>query len=239
MDKCCIVFVTHKSKLDGDEELSLKQCIKVFGKKRTIIIVIPDNISTEYYDQYKEKIKICKVNSKWQSSYKEYNAMCVNKEFYKMFTDYDYILIYQSDCWVFDDKLDYFMSLGYDWYGAPWTKSDCITWKIAKETSVGNGGLSMRKVSKMIEITTKYDNNGNTIPSGEDIWFCITHKNEINICDLKSACNFSFEAASKEILQNIDDIPMGIHGKFNSIYWDDNGNSFLNLKSKINEFKEN
>jgi hypothetical protein len=233
MNKCCIVFVTHKDKLEGNEELSLKQCIKVFSEKRTIMVVVPDNISTEYYDQYGDSINICKVNSKWLSNYREYNSMCVNKEFYKLFTDYDYILIYQSDCWAFEDKLDYFMNLGYDWYGAPWRAYDCAFWGKERKTSVGNGGLSLRKVSKMIDVTTKYDNNGGIIRYNEDGWFCFDHKDEMNICDLKNACNFSFEKSSEEILQNIDTHPMGMHGDFNCRFWDIDGTKFEEYKNKM------
>lgn len=232
MNKCCVVIVTHKEKLEGNEEKSLKQMIKVFGDKRPITVVIPNNVSSEYYEQY-DKINICKVNSKWLSNYQEYNAMCRNKDFYKCFNNYEYILICQTDCWAFEDRLDYFMNLGYDYYGAPWPAKDCAAWGKSRETSVGNGGFSLRRVSKMIEITDKYNHNGGVIPYNEDGWFCFDHKDEVKVCDVKNACNFSFENASEEILQNIDTHPMGMHGNFNVHLWDEDGTKFMEYKNNI------
>ena len=42
------------------------------------------------------------------------------KEFYESFSDFCYIQIIQTDCWVFEDKLDYFSKLGLDYIEAPW-----------------------------------------------------------------------------------------------------------------------
>jgi len=204
--KCCVVIITHKERLDGDEDLSLKQMIKVFGEKRPITVVIPDNVSDEYYKQY-DKLSICKVNNEWLSSYREYNAMCCNKDFYNMFIDYEYILICQTDCWAFEDRLDEFMDLGYDYYGAAWPHlSDRI----------GNGGFSLRKVNKMIELTSKYEYEK---PINEDLWFCDVHKKEINICDLETACNFSIEVPTTRYLNMIKTVPVGLHGKLMKRYW--------------------
>ena len=35
------------------------------------------------------------------------------------FLEYQYMLIYQLDAFVFEDKLDYFCELGYDYIGIP------------------------------------------------------------------------------------------------------------------------
>lgn len=216
--KCCVVIITHKERLDGDEDLSFNQMIKVFGEKRHITVVIPDNVSDEYYRQY-DKLSICKVNNKWLSSYKEYNAMCCNKDFYNMFIDYEYVLICQTDCWAFEDRLDYYIDMGYDWYGAPWP-----FWR----NEVGNGGLSLRKIEKMISICSNFVFNH--INMNEDVWFCKIHKNEMNICPWEIAVNFSLETVSNELLDTIKTIPMGFHGKKLIDLWDDDGNKFMKFK---------
>lgn len=221
MKKCCIVIVTHKETLDGKDEISFKRCLEVFGGKRDIKLILPDNITTTYYEEYINVLEIVKVNNKWLSSLKEYNAMCCNQEFWNLFTDYEYVLIYQTDCWVFEDRLDYFMGLGYDWYGAPWPHHN---------DTVGNGGLSLRKVSKMIEITSKYEFKWESIYGAEDAWFCQNKGSELNICDLENACNFSMENITGRYLSKIKTIPMGLHGRFNVKYWDNNGDKFLMLK---------
>ena len=221
MNKCCIAFITHKEKLEGNDETSFKQCINIFGNKRDIKLILPNSISTEYYEKYGNVFEIYKVNDKWLSSSIEYNAMCCKKEFWNMFADYEYVLIYQSDCWVFEDKLDYFIELRYDWYGAPWPHHGNV---------VGNGGLSLRKVSKMIELTTKYQyKRSDSFLGNEDTWFCLTHKNELNACPLEVAVNFSLECGIPLYKPMVDGIPMGFHGKETFIYWDSDGSKFRRI----------
>jgi hypothetical protein len=96
-DKCCVVIPTYKYRLEGNDEKSFLRALKVF-KNRDIKLVIPSNISTEYYDKY--EVGYVKVDPSWMSDIKAYNRMCTNAEFYKLFKDYDYMLIYQTDCWV-------------------------------------------------------------------------------------------------------------------------------------------
>jgi hypothetical protein len=65
---------------------------------------------------------------------------------------YQYILIYQLDVFVFRDELEYWCNQGYDYVGAPWITSDeekpidIGLWK------VGNGGLSLRKISYCMKV---------------------------------------------------------------------------------------
>ncbi len=145
--KCCVVIINHTEHLSNDERRSIDRSIEVFGGKRDIFIVLPDNINTSEYEIYSDKSKILKVDNEWLSTYKNYNKTLCSSDFYKLFTDYEYILIYQTDCWVFEDRLDEFMELGYDYYGAAWPHL---------QDKVGNGGFSLRKTNKMIELTNKY-----------------------------------------------------------------------------------
>lgn len=223
---CCIVVITHKEALDGNDEKSFIKALDTF-KNRDIVLIIPDNISTDYYDEIKKKYNFnyTKVDKTWLDSNKSYNKMCCTKEFYKLFKDYDYILLYQTDCWVFEDKLDELMELGYDYYGAPWPHHHDI---------IGNGGFSLRKVNKMLELTSKYEYNPkDSLLGNEDAWFCLTHKDEINTCDLDTACNFSIEIPTRNYLSRIKTHPMGLHGTEMRKLWDENGNKFEEFKNLI------
>lgn len=222
MKNCCVVITTHKEKLSSDEEKSFSRALEVF-KGKDIKLIIPNNVSTEYFNTFKNQynFEILGVNQEWQSDYKAYNRMCCNKEFYELFKDYEYVLIYQTDCWVFEDRLDYFMELGYDWYGAPWPFS---------ANTVGNGGLSLRRVKKMIEITSsfKYDDKIN-----EDWWFCQKPEHNIKKCPWEIAVNFSLELPSKLLISTIKKLPMGFHGKKMIEYWDETGKKFNDYKKKL------
>lgn len=221
---CCIVIPSYKERLNGNDEKSFIRTLQIFGGKRPIKIIVPDNINIEYYKQYTDYVEICKVNNEWLSSVKNYSAMCCNKEFWELFKEYDYVLICQTDCWIYDDKLDYFIDKGYDYYGAPWPHH---------KNTVGNGGLSLRKVNKMIEITTKYEYHADSLLGNEDTWFCQTHKNNLNICDLDTACNFSIEFITKDYLNKIKTHPMGLHSKYTVPLWGDDGANFEKYKNNI------
>jgi hypothetical protein len=79
-----------------------------------------------------------------------YNRLMLSKDFYRAFFDYDYILIFQLDCLALDSSLDGFVSLGYDYIGAPWINEDGGFPESLGQ--VGNGGLSLRKVSSFLHI---------------------------------------------------------------------------------------
>lgn len=222
MEKVCVAIISYKERIEGLEEASFKRCLEVFGGKRKIKLIFPKGASTEYYEKYSDLLEIEAVNKKWLSSKDSYNKMCCNKNFWKIFTDYEYVLIYQTDCWVFKDDLDKYINMGYDWYGAPWP-----FWG----NDVGNGGFSLRKVQKMIDICEKHrlvKNNMN-----EDVWFCRKLKDEMNVCPWETAVNFSFEKESVELLSKIETIPMGLHGFFNSKFWDADGSLFMAHKEKV------
>ncbi|RZJ87158.1 MAG: hypothetical protein EOO20_16720 [Chryseobacterium sp.] len=76
----------------------------------------------------------------------------ISKEFYKRFSSSEYILIYQLDAWVFKDELLEWCNNGYDYIGAPLYEG----FGEAKENSaflgIGNGGLSLRKVSSHLKV---------------------------------------------------------------------------------------
>ena len=223
MNRCCIVIPSYREKLEGNDKLSFDRCIEIFGKNRPIKVVIPDNISTDFYDSYGSLIEIIRVDGKNMESVDSYSNMLCNKDFWKLFTDFEYILIYQTDCWIFEDKLDYFIDMGYDWYGAPWP-----FWN----NQVGNGGLSLRNVSKMIEIVNSYTYDDKIYLKNEDTWFCKIHGDKMNICPYEIAVNFSLEKVSVNLLGKIKTKPMGFHGKHLIDLWDDDGTKFFKLKKK-------
>lgn len=89
-------------------------------------------------------------------------------------------LIFQTDSLLLRSGIDEFLK--YDYIGAPWRKT--------KEGKlVGNGGLSLRSVIKMIEIC---DNHKPTEQIWEDIFF-IKHLNGAGVADFEIARRFSME----------------------------------------------
>ena len=71
----------------------------------------------------------------------DYNALLTKPQFYELIPT-EHVLIFQTDAMISEKhKLVIYDFLKYDYVGAPWVNQ-----------GVGNGGLSLRKKSKMLEI---------------------------------------------------------------------------------------
>jgi hypothetical protein len=66
--------------------------------------------------------------------------------------DYEYILIYQLDSYVFKDDLNYWLTKKYSYVGAPWLESNCMYNFYDNYLPIGNGGFSLRKVDDFIKV---------------------------------------------------------------------------------------
>ena len=115
-----------------------------------------ENITERLFAKYKNKPKLInlKVDSK-DFTIKEYSTLFYHENFYK-YIPTETFLIFQTDSMILKenkDKIDNFFE--YDYVGAPWPE----TVRLLGEMQVGNGGLSLRKKSKMIELL-KYKSIG-------------------------------------------------------------------------------
>ena len=98
-------------------------------------------------------------------------------------------LIFQTDTMIFQPHKDLINQfLEYDYVGAPWGHH------VVENETVGNGGLSLRKKSKMLEIirTTPY----NGLP--EDVFFCYQPHVHIHKPSFELAKQFSTEEIFSE-----------------------------------------
>lgn len=86
-------------------------------------------------------------------TYQGYNTLLKSPLFYSNFTNYRYILIYQPDCLVFKKSLNYWANKKIDYVGAPWFIKKKNKPKLI---GVGNGGLSLRKVSSFLRVSKLY-----------------------------------------------------------------------------------
>jgi hypothetical protein len=130
-------------------------------------------------------------------------------------------LIFQTDTLLLNDNIDDFIN--YDYIGSPWSKD--LQWKknIFENVHIGNGGLSLRNVDKMIKILETYPNNimMRFNEDGYFSYFCV--KEKYNIPSIEVAMKFSVETIYYEN-------PCGIHKPLLSIF--PNKESYIKLLSK-------
>lgn len=215
-EDCCVVVPVYKKNPIFFEQAALMQCVRVLGEKYDICLVAPYDLDLSGYTSlcpgYKFKVK--RLARNFFNSIESYNEMCKRWEFYETFKDYRYMLVYQLDCWVFADNLEYFMSLDYDYIGAPWFEIDQEK-KTATPTKCGNGGFSLRKIDKFIEVCRNHEKDADNATIPEDVFFSNYCTDELKISPVEVGREFSFEVGPSVLfVLNGNKLPMGCHKPF-------------------------
>lgn len=152
--KNCIILVpVYKDVLSLDEAASLRQLENVLGHW-DIRFVCPASLDMTAYDAItKSPIGKERFDDSFFDGIDGYNRLMRDNAFYRRFEEYEYMLIYQLDAWVFCDELEFWCEQGYDYIGAPWFKNFGTHEEGNKLWRCGNGGLSLRKINKFIQCT--------------------------------------------------------------------------------------
>ena len=136
--KVAIVIPTHKAKLNSDEEISIK-CLDRNLNNFDKYIVCPQKIDP-IFDL--KKLNTIKFDDKYFDNWLNYNSLLKSQIFWKKFTNYQFILLYQLDCLVFRSNIEEWIDMNFSFIGPPQ-----INRKKRKLGFVGNGGFSLRKVN--------------------------------------------------------------------------------------------
>jgi len=153
---CCVVIPIYKETPDEYELISLKQCCLILGKYSFIFVTHKELNCGIYHDicnTYHINYKFEYFNSVYFNDVLTYNALLLSKFFYKKFTDYEYILLYHLDAFVFNDELLFWCDKGYDYIGAPFLmlNSSNIMPVFFEFPVIGNGGFSLRNINKILQ----------------------------------------------------------------------------------------
>ncbi len=211
--KVAVVIPTYKEELNELEKISLAQARKVLGKY-PFVFVAPEGKNFSYF---KSGDMIADCPPQLFQNTKTYNQLMMSPQFYEAFLNFDYVLIYQLDAFVFYDALEIFCSLGYDYIGAAWPLMYSVSIN-KKYPRVGNGGFSLRKVKVHYnllrnnpELIRQYQ--ANEMP--EDVFFA--HCGKIPECDfhvapINIAYKFSAEFNPLRVIKkNGGQLPFGCH----------------------------
>ena len=160
MKEFCIVIPIYNEEPDLIEQISLKRLWDVVCNKNYDIyyVTYKELNTTKYYtDETINKQNISEIyfDKSFFENKNTYSKLCINYNFYNAFSDYEYMYIYQTDCYLLDDKLSDFCKLNVDYIGSPIFSTDCgwptnklnpITNEMEYTPVVGNGGFSLRKI---------------------------------------------------------------------------------------------
>lgn len=223
-----IVIPIYKSILSSTEEISLKQLNKVLGKYPRVFIA-PKSLDYDF-ESLGEGIGVERFDDRWFQGVTAYSCLMMQKEFYERFSDYEYMLLYQLDAFVFSDRLKEFCDMGYDYIGAPIGRFAYFWHAIG--VRVGNGGFSLRKIPSIIRVLNDADRIIKITPFfhafllAEDVFFAYCGKRDdvnFRIADVETAFEFSVQENAQHVYQKMQMgwRPFGCHGwsAFEKNFW--------------------
>lgn len=165
MKKVVVVIPVHKSDPTQNELASLRQCYKVLGRY-PIRIVAPEGLDMKNYKEATPQCEVVFIAPEWLSSIRQYNKLKISRYFYELFRDYEYLLTYELDAWVFRNELDYWCDKGYDYIGAPWFEG-YTNIQSEKLMPGANSGFSLRNIPNTYKLIKRI----NTLKSMRRFWY--------------------------------------------------------------------
>jgi hypothetical protein len=227
-----IVVPIYTQNFNQFEKISLMQLQFVLGKYEKCFVA-PKSMKFDDKNTSAGFI-VERFDDMYFESTMAYSQLLLSPEFYQRFNEYKFLLIHQLDAFVFSDKLTEFCMMGFDYIGAPVPQS---LWSPIKKR-VGNGGLSLRKISTMIKLVQNKqsiikkakDNYPDVVINSmfqyEDKFFAICNNlNDvgIDVPKTKIALNFSVEYNESQRYKTLEkDLPFGCHGWYKDnfdIWW--------------------
>jgi hypothetical protein len=221
----CIIIPIYKDNIDTpllyDEVESIYHTLKLMNKYDIYFLCHPD-LNISFYKRFEcNNIHFATFNYK---NREEYSNMCLNYTFYNMFSNYKYMLICQTDAYIFRDELLYWCNKGYDYIGAlglfkriypkllgNWgdkNVGDIHDYKFI----VMNGGFSLRNIKSMYELCFKYKDELKNETFNEDCILFWYYKDELKLPPLEEAIKFSAENQTYAFYPKYyNQLPFGCH----------------------------
>jgi hypothetical protein len=211
--RAAIVIPVHRLPLKAHELASLTQMrhhLLCFDR----IIISPASLDTSSLG-----LPTFAFEDHWFESVESYSRLLLSQPFYTAFANYEFILIHQLDALVFSSNLNDWCDQDFDYIGAPWffnyaAKPAGGLW------ATGNGGLSLRKVRKFLELleNPQIAAAAASTSQPEDVFWSFEAtklSNEFSVAPPHESVKFAVESSPRYCFAiNNNTLPFGCH------YWD-------------------
>lgn len=149
--KICVVIPVHKATMTVYEQQSLIAC-REHLKNYHCFLVHPQQMDTSQYLHHYSELITMPVPGEWLSSVHHYNKMKVDIEFYKLFHQYNYMLTYELDAYIFNSAFEQHHAFEFDFIGAPIFEGFMQAGRDARFLGCLNSGFSMRNVQSCMRV---------------------------------------------------------------------------------------
>lgn len=230
-NKVVITIPIYRKQPTPEEVRSLQQVVKVLGEY-PIVFFCGETFDESPYLAYCPAAKTERFKDDFFTSVTGYSRLLLSPSFYHRFIQFEYLLIYQLDAYVFKNQLLEWCEKGYDYVGAPWIerpplvngkpKVDIQNWFVGK---VGNGGLSLRKVRTHYRNTLVFKPIIRFFEKNEDMFwglFLYWLNPFFRRPHWKEALRFAFEMNPRKAYELTQQtLPFGVHAweKYDQEFW--------------------
>lgn len=152
--KNAIVIPIYQEQLSASELFSIKNAIEVLNK-HDIYFVGPERLAVflrDFSKQFNYPIRSKLFADPYFASIAGYNDLMLSSMFYRAFSEYQCILIAQTDTLVFRDELNFWADKGYSYIGAPLYEGYTKPVYPLQLSWVGNGGFSLRNIKDFLQV---------------------------------------------------------------------------------------
>lgn len=234
---CIVVVPIYQERLNNFELFSLRySLIRLVGRK--VLFIGPHRLPLDFYQKHFPSIGFVPFDDAYFASIAGYNRLLLSEKFYQFFSEFEFLLILQTDAIILSDDLDFWCDQPFDYVGAPWpdryellVNLGAFSGDLGKKVSVsvGNGGLSLRRVHKMIALLHEFKDALQYFQvsgSSEDLFFSVMAalSHDCVVPNEITASRFSMELKpSYYFAVNGGKIPMGGHAwwKYEPQFWYD------------------
>lgn len=173
----CIIIIPVYKPLEVNDRIAIRQMIAMTpGVKKTF--VMPESLTIDESFIEFSNFLVERFENHFFIGKLGYNRLMLSPDFYKRFSNYKYMLIHQTDAFLFKPDLQRWCNKNYDYIGAPWLRphkmkeakiykraiklfpwifSHRLKNRIMHYNNVGNGGLSLRRIDTFIKILESVD----------------------------------------------------------------------------------
>lgn len=241
LKEIAVVIPVYKRSFDQIEERNVTHNLRLLGKL-PVFWVTKETLDVSYYRKRYPGLPFVRYPDRFFDGLKGYNKLMLSEQFYMKFQEYRFIFICQPDVLLLKggEALEPFLTMPYDYIGAPWLPKDHITVlpdrnKIQKlinlflpkyDVEVGNGGLSLRRTERTLSLLRKWRRFVRIWPHYEDYFFAYMGRyRDLNyrIAPVETAMQFSLESRSRELIESGAASPVGVHAyqKYYPDLWDE------------------
>jgi hypothetical protein len=179
-----IAIPIYKWEFEGLERFSIDWSLSVLPK-RQFCFIAPEGMDISYYRQRYPHVGYEYFSATFFTSVENYSRLLLTRSFYERFATYEFLLVLQPDAILFRDDLDFWTGQPFDYIGAPWPEGREVEVNYDRfggshshriKAYVGNGGLSLRRVRKCLQLIDEFPASNETFirtGSNEDYFFAI------------------------------------------------------------------